>query len=88
MKVWGCGKWEDISIGQRVFAGACASGRATVGEYATLTGATEKNLVFRTDSGYMIKTAGDNLNSVLGTARERGIFISLCTEQEFVNYKF
>ena len=34
MKVWNCGKFEDIEIGQKVFVGHCGSGHTVFGEYA------------------------------------------------------
>ena len=85
MKVWNCGKFEDIEIGQKVFVGHCGSGRTVFGEYAILERTTTKHLVFKTESGATIKTDIENLNKVIGKAGKQGNWVSLVTEREFIH---
>lgn len=85
MKVWSCGKFENIEIGQKVFVGHCGSGRSCFGEYATLERTTTKHLVFRTESGAVIKTNIENIHIVIGRAGKQGNFVSLVTEREFIH---
>lgn len=85
MKVWTCGKYENIEIGQKVFVGHCGSGHSVFGEYATLVRTTKQHLVFKTESGVTIKTAIDNLHQVIGKAGKQGNFVSLVTEREFIH---
>ena len=85
MKVWKCGKFEDIEIGQKVFVGHCGSGRTVFGEYATLERTTTKHLVFKTESGATIKTDIENIHKVIGKAGKQGNFVSLVTEREFIH---
>ena len=75
---------RDIEIGQKVFVGHCGSGHTCFGEYGVLERTTKRHLVFRTDSGAVIKTAIDNLHKVVGKAGEQGNFVSLDTEREFI----
>ena len=85
MKVWNCGKFEDIEIGQKVFVGHCGSGRTVFGEYAILERTTTKHLVFKTESGATIKTDIENIHTVIGKAGKHGNFVSLVTEREFIH---
>ncbi len=85
MKIWDCGKFEDIEIGQKVFVGHCGSGHTVFGEYAILERTTTKHLVFKTESGATIKTDIENLNKVIGKAGKQGNWVSLVTEREFIH---
>lgn len=85
MKVWSNGKFEEIKIGQKVFVGHCGSGHSCFGEYATLEKATAKYLVFKTESGAVIKTDIENLHKVIGKAGKQGNFVSLATKREFIH---
>lgn len=85
MKVWNCGKFEDIEIGQKVFVGHCGSGRTVFGEYVILERTTTKHLVFKTESGATIKTDIENIHKVIGKAGKQGNFVSLVTEREFIH---
>ena len=85
MKVWNCGNFENIEIGQKVFVGHCGSGHTVFGEYATLTRTTSMHLVFTTESGTTIKTKKDNLCHVIGKAAAQHIFVSTITEREFIH---
>lgn len=48
MKVWFCGEFINMTIGQNVTVFRCGSGHTTFGEAATLIRTTVKNLVFET----------------------------------------
>ena len=68
MRVWNCGKFENIEIGQVVTVFRCGSGLSTFGEKATLTRTTSQHLVFTTESGAIVKTKIDNIQHVVGKA--------------------
>ena len=84
MKVWSCGKFESIEIGQKVFVGHCGSGHSCFGEYAALEKTTTKHLVFKTESA-VIKTDIENLHKVIGKAGKQGNFVSLVIDREFIH---
>lgn len=79
MKIWDCGKYVDITIGQKVLVASCGSGRSYFGEFATLSYATAKHLVFTTESGAIVKTSKDTLNTI-GKAAKEHYFVSLRVE--------
>lgn len=83
-RVWTAGRFEQIEIGQKVFVGYCGSGHSVFGEYAVLERATKTQLVFKTESGGVIKTAIDNLYHLVGKANDAGIFVSLKTDRDFI----
>ncbi len=80
MKVLNFGKWINMEVGQEVLVGHCGSGRTVFGEPATLAKVTERYLVFKTESGAVIKTASDNLANVIGKAGKQGNWVSTHTE--------
>ncbi|MDO4301279.1 MAG: hypothetical protein Q4D26_07815 [Clostridia bacterium] len=84
MKVWFGGEFKNIEIGQKVFVGHAGSGHSCFGEYGKLERTTVKHLVFRTESGAIIKTAIGNLHQVVGKAGKQGNFVSLLIEREFI----
>ena len=87
MKVWNCGKFDNVEIGQKFFVGSCGSGHTVFGEYATLVRVTKLHLVFKTESGVTIKTDKDNLCKVIGKAGQQHIFVSTVIEREFIQSK-
>lgn len=87
MKVWNCGRYEEMEIGQKVFVGRSSSGRSVFGEEAILTGVTKQHLVFTTVSGSIIKTAIDNLHAVAGKANKAGYFVSTALRAEGEYFK-
>lgn len=87
MKVWNNGRFEDMELGQRVFVGHCGSGMAVFGEYGNLERTTKQHLIFKTESGNVIKTKIDNLNNVVGKAGKQGYFVSTKTDREFIKSK-
>lgn len=82
MKIWNCGSYRELTIGQKVFVGRCGTGRSYFGEYARLARTTKQHLVFVTDSGATIKTAIDNLHRVIGKAGKQGWFVSLNVDRD------
>lgn len=80
MKVWSCGEFRNIELGQKVLVAHCGSGRTYFGEFGTLTKVLKKNLVFTTESGTIVKTSIDNLHQVSGKAKKENLFVSLNVE--------
>lgn len=80
MKVWHCGKFENIEIGQKVLVAYCGSGHSYFGEFARLVKTTKQHLVFETESGTQVKTAIDNLHQVVGKAKKADLWVSLNIE--------
>lgn len=80
MKVWSCGKLNEINIGCKVLVFSVGSGRTYFGEFAILERTTEKHLVFKTESGVVIKTDKENLHKVIGKAGKQGFVVSLNIE--------
>ena len=76
MKVWSCGDFIDIKIGQRVLVARCGGGHTYFGEFGKLARVTSNSLVFVTDSGATVKTAIDNLHNVYGKAAKERYFVS------------
>lgn len=76
MKVWHIGKFVDIEIGQKVLVARCGSGRSYFGEFGKLVRTTKNNLVFETESGAIVKTRIDVLNTV-GKAAKEHYFVSI-----------
>lgn len=80
-KVWNNGSTQEISIGQEVLIFTVGAGRGYLGEFAKLEKGTARHLVFRTNSGTLIRTAKDNLNEVVGKAKKAGCNVSLIVEE-------
>lgn len=59
MKTWFDGKPMEMYVGQVVTVYRCGDDRKEYGEFATLTRATKRYLVFTTDSGATVKTRRD-----------------------------
>lgn len=85
MKVWTNGKFEEVEIGQKFFVGKCGSGHSVFGEFATLERTTSQHLVFKTESGTVVKTNIENLYEVVGKAKKCGYFVSIKTDRDFIN---
>lgn len=88
MKVWFCGEFIDMTIGQKVTVFRCGSGRTTFGEGATLVKATAKNLVFKTQSGAVVKTDKENLHKVVGKAGAEGYSVTVKPADQFEDMIF
>ena len=79
MKVWNCDKLVDVEIGQKVLVARCGSGKSYFGEFGKIARTTNKHIVVVTDSGAIVKTDIDTLNTV-GKAAKEGYFVSLRVE--------
>lgn len=76
MKTWFDGKPMEMYVGQVVTVYRCGDNRKEYGEFATLTRATKRYLVFTTDSGATVKTRRDCLHATVGKAKEHGYCVS------------
>lgn len=76
MKVWNLGKLVDVKIGQKVLVAKCGSGKSYFGEFGKIARATSKHIVVITDSGAVVKTNIETLNTI-GKAAKAGYFVSL-----------
>ena len=76
MKVWHCGRFVEIDENTELFVGRCSSGRTVFGERAHFVKATKVNLVFETESGAIVKTELDTLNTV-GKAKKAHYWVGL-----------
>lgn len=77
MKVYTCGEFKNIEIGQKVLVAYCGSGHSYFGEFGKLVRTTKQHLVFETESGAQVKTTLDNLHNVVGKAKKENIWVSL-----------
>lgn len=86
MKVFANGKLVDVEFGQRFYVGRCGSGRSCFGEFAVLERSTKSHLVFKTDSGAVVKTHLDDLGTV-GKAANSHYFVSMIVDgRDTANY--
>lgn len=79
MKVWNLGKFVDVEFGQKVLVARCGSGKSYFGEFGKIARTTNKHIVVVTDSGAIVKTDIDTLNTI-GKAAKAGYFVSLHVE--------
>lgn len=75
-KVWRNGKFIEIDETTEFFIGTCGSGKSVFGENAKLFKINKNSLVFKTESGSLVKTEVDALNTI-GKARKEDYFVSL-----------
>ena len=74
--IWNNGGLKEITSEMDYFVGSCGNGRTVFGENAKLVRTTKQHLVFETESGSIVKTEIDALNTV-GKARKAGYFVSI-----------
>jgi hypothetical protein len=74
MKIFNCGRFEEIELGQKVLVARCGSGHTIFGEFGTITKFTKTQVVVTTDSGTIVKT-DLNLNTI-GKANKNDYFVS------------
>lgn len=79
MKVWDYGKFVDVELGQRVLVAKCGSGTSYFGEFGKIERTTKNNIIIVTDSGAVVKTKIDSLNTI-GKAAKAGYSVSLRIE--------
>ena len=82
-KVWNCGNWMEIQMGQEVTIFRCGSGHAAFGERAHLERTTKQHLIFVTESGAQVKTAIDNLHHIVGKAAKERYCVSIRKYDDF-----
>lgn len=75
MRVWHCGNFVNIEIGQEVTVARSGGARSVFGEPAKLTRTTKQHLVFTTESGKTVKCPIDNMSYTVGKADKAGYFI-------------
>lgn len=83
LKVWNCGNWMEIQMGQEFTVFRCSSGHTTFGERAKLVRNTKAHLVFETESGAIVKTTIDNLHQVIGKAAKERYCVSIRKYDDF-----
>lgn len=76
VKVWNNNEWITINKEMKFFIGRCGSGRTVFGENANLFKINKNNLVFKTESGSLVKTEVDSLHTI-GKAKKEGYFVSI-----------
>lgn len=76
MKTWFDGKLLEMYVGKVVTVYRCGEDHKEYGEFATLTQATKRHLIFTTDSGATVKTRLDCLHAIIGDAKEKGYCVS------------
>mgnify|MGYP006987438403 CR=1 FL=1 len=86
MKVWSGGELIDLKQNQIVFIGRPGTGKTVFGEYGTFIGTTNQHLVFRTDSGKIVKTKLNDMDYVVGKAKEYNVFVSTKLNRDFIKY--
>ncbi len=74
--IWNNGELKEITSEMDYFVGKCGGGRTVFGENAKLVRITKQHLVFKTESGSIVKTEIDTLNTV-GKARKERYFVSI-----------
>lgn len=79
MKVWFFNECIDIEIGQKVLIARYGSGHSYFGEFGKFERATDSHLVFVTDSGAIVKTERESLNTI-GKAKKAGYWVSTRVE--------
>ena len=62
----------EMYVGQVVTVYRCGEDHKEYGEFATLTRATKRYLIFTTDSGATVKTRRECLHATVGDAKEKG----------------
>lgn len=70
LKVWKLGKFVEIDENTEFYVGRCGSGHIVFGERAKLHKVLAKHLVFITESGALVKTTIDTMNTVGKAAKE------------------
>lgn len=85
MRTFYCGNFINIEIGQEVTVARCSSGHTIFGEPASLERMTKQHLVFKTESGQIIKCPLDNMSLTVGKANKAGYFIKVRKFEDIEN---
>ena len=76
LKVWKNGTIVEINEEMDFYVGRCGSCHSVFGEKAKLFKVLEKHLVFKTESGSLVKTKKANMETV-GKAKKEGYWIGI-----------
>lgn len=71
IRVWKNGKYVEINDSIDFYVGRCGSCHSVFGEKAKLYKVLEKHLVFKTESGSIVKTKKETMETVGKAAKER-----------------
>lgn len=82
LKVWYNGNSEIVKIGQEVTVFRSGSGLSVFGEKGKIARTTKNNIVIETESGAIVKTEIDTLNTI-GKARKNDYVVSLQSIDKF-----
>lgn len=80
VNVFESGELVELSLGQKVLVFDVGAGRTYFGELATFEKVTSQHLVFRTESGAVVKTKKDNIDEVVGKAKKAGYAVTTKVE--------
>lgn len=76
VRVFELGEMIEMTVGQKVLIFCVGTGRTVFGEFATFEKATNQHLVFKTDSGVVVRTKKDNIHDVVGKAKTAGYAVT------------
>ena len=79
------GDFINMEIGQEVTVARCSSGHTKFGEPALLDRMTKQHLVFKTESGKIVKCDIENMSQTVGKAKKAGYFIIVRKFEEIDN---
>lgn len=70
MRIWKNGEFVEINFETEFYVGRCGSGHTVFGERAKLHKILTNHLVFKTESGSLVKTTIDTMRTVGKAAKE------------------
>lgn len=76
------GEWITLTESDIVFIGRCGSGRTVFGEHAKLHKILSNHLVFKTESGALVKT--NECLQTVGKAKDYFVSMMVRSESEFI----
>lgn len=85
LRVWKNGKWVEINSEMDFYVGRCSSGRTVFGEKAKLHKVLANHLVFKTESGSLVKTTINTMMTV-GKAAKENYWVGLGDRTNEPNY--
>lgn len=85
LRVFKLGEWVEINSDMDFYVGTCGSGHTVFGEKAKLFKVLKNHLVFKTESGTLVKTTKDTMSTV-GKADKNGYWVGLGDRTGMPNY--
>lgn len=85
LRVFKLGNWIEINDEMDFYVGRCSSGHTVFGEKAKLHKVLAKHLVFKTESGSLVKTTIDTMTTV-GKAAKENYWVGLGDRTGHPNY--